>query len=371
MTALAENRRILCVDDEPNVLEALERTLGATFEVSLANGGRAALEAIEKRGDFAVIVSDMRMPEMDGATLLAAVAARSPYTVRVLLTGQTDVQAAVAAVNKGRIFQFLQKPCHPDVLLEVLETATRQHQLLTAERDVLERTLNGTVQLLADALALAAPTAFSRAQEVRRLVHQVTTWTHYTDAWTVEVAALLCMVGCLVLPHDVVARVLEHRASPADRRLFDGHPEAGWKLLSRVPRLEAVAEIVLRQRRDVDNGALTPAIRTGAAILRLALDVDARIVAGADLATALTAIVGAHPKALVVPLYELVQTSAPREREAMIPDLVPGMRLVRDVRTIAGMLVAAKGTQLSPMIIARLGSFAEGVGLVLPLRVTG
>lgn len=370
MNARIENRRVLCVDDEPNVLEALERTLGGAFDVTVASSGRSALALIEAGCDFAVIVSDMRMPEMDGAALLATVAARAPATVRVLLTGQTDVGSAIAAVNKGRIFQFLQKPCHPDLLLDVLEHAVLQHQLVTAERDVLERTLNGTVQLLADALALAAPTAFARARDVSRLAKQVTTWTHYQDAWTVEVAALLCMVGCLVLPPDVVERVLKGRSTEADRRTFETHPDAGWKLLSRVPRLEAVAEIVLRQRRDVEGPAITPAITTGAAILRLALDVDARVAVNGDLAAALAAVHGRYPAALIEPLHDLIPTIAPRERDVGVAELVSGMRLVRDVRARNGMLVAAAGTVLSQMVVSRLGSFAEGVGLVLPLRVT-
>ncbi|MGC4086448.1 MAG: response regulator [Polyangiaceae bacterium] len=109
--------RILCVDDEPRVLEGLERTLFDHFEVMTLSKPEQALELLE-RGDesFAVVVSDMRMPGIDGATLLAHARRLAPDTTRVLLTGHADMEAAVAAINQGHIYRFLCKPCPPEVL---------------------------------------------------------------------------------------------------------------------------------------------------------------------------------------------------------------------------------------------------------------
>ena len=103
--------RILCVDDEPNLLAALERNLFGQFDVVTANGGEAGLAAIAEGPPFAAIVSDMRMPGMDGAAFLAAARARAPDSVRLLLTGQADATSAIAAINQGAIFRFLCKPC--------------------------------------------------------------------------------------------------------------------------------------------------------------------------------------------------------------------------------------------------------------------
>ncbi len=105
--------KVLCVDDEPRVLEALQRHLRERFEVLTATSGARAVDIIQQHKDLAVVVSDMRMPEMDGATLLRHARVLRPSAVRVLLTGQADMAAAIKAINEGQIFRFLTKPCAP------------------------------------------------------------------------------------------------------------------------------------------------------------------------------------------------------------------------------------------------------------------
>ena len=104
------NPKILCVDDEPAVLEGLKMNLRRRFDVLTATSGAAALEVLEREEGIAVLMSDMRMPSMDGATLLAKARERWPFVVRLLLTGQADMNSAISAVNEGQIFRFLTKP---------------------------------------------------------------------------------------------------------------------------------------------------------------------------------------------------------------------------------------------------------------------
>lgn len=127
--------RILCVDDEPRVLEGLRRQLGRRFDVRTATSGASGLAIVDRDGPFAVVVSDMRMPAMDGAGFLRRVRERAVETVRILLTGYGDLQSAAAAVNEGSIFRLLSKPCPPDVLQEALAAAVQQHRQLVAARD--------------------------------------------------------------------------------------------------------------------------------------------------------------------------------------------------------------------------------------------
>ena len=113
-------RYIPCVDDEPLLLEGLERTLGQSFEVVTETKPLAALALLERHEhDFVAIISDMRMPLMDGAKFLSCAAEIAPDSVRLLLTGHAELSAAIAAVNTGRIFRFLCKPCAPPELLGV------------------------------------------------------------------------------------------------------------------------------------------------------------------------------------------------------------------------------------------------------------
>lgn len=108
--------KILCVDDDSNILQGYKRALRRDFDIFIAEGGLEALSIIEKEGPFAVVVSDMRMPVMDGVQFLSRVRDIAPETVRMMLTGNADQQTAIIAVNEGNIFRFLTKPCPPDVL---------------------------------------------------------------------------------------------------------------------------------------------------------------------------------------------------------------------------------------------------------------
>jgi diguanylate cyclase (GGDEF)-like protein len=140
-------RRVLFVDDEPDVLTGLKRQLHNTFEVHTAPGGKEAIQLIREEGPFPVVVSDMRMPEMDGSQFLSRVRALSPETERILLTGHADVEAAISAVNDGQIFRYLVKPCSKEVLLEALDEGMQRHDRYLATRRMLAS--NQELQVLA------------------------------------------------------------------------------------------------------------------------------------------------------------------------------------------------------------------------------
>ncbi len=120
--------RILVVDDDRKALDVMQRVLHGRYDVVTASGGHAALDALD-RSSFAVILSDLQMPEMDGIELLAAARDRSPDTVRILLSGRADLPAAIRAINDGQLFRFLLKPCESVPLLAALRDATEQHRL--------------------------------------------------------------------------------------------------------------------------------------------------------------------------------------------------------------------------------------------------
>src|SRR5829696_4359 len=135
--------KILCVDDERNVLEAYQRSLRKEFHIEIATSGAEGLAAVESQGPYAVIVSDMRMPGMDGIRFLAKVKEKAPDSVRIMLTGNADQQTAIEAVNEGNIFRFLTKPCPPETLAKALSAGLQQYWLVVAEKELLEKTLSG------------------------------------------------------------------------------------------------------------------------------------------------------------------------------------------------------------------------------------
>jgi len=131
--------KILFVDDEPAVLDGIRRMLHRDYEVDTAVDGATGLASVQAFGPYSIVVSDMRMPTMNGAQFLARVRQRAPDTVRMLLTGYTDIGAAIDAVNEANIFRFLTKPCEKEVLISAIKIGLDQYHAITAEKKLAEK----------------------------------------------------------------------------------------------------------------------------------------------------------------------------------------------------------------------------------------
>src|SRR5271156_1722707 len=125
--------RILFVDDDTDTLGGYKRILSPEFAIDIADGAANAFAAIEANGPYSVVISDMRMPVMTGAEFLGQVRQRASDTVRMLLTGVTDLSSAIEGVNQGNIFRFLTKPCKPEVLRNAITAGIKQYRLITSE----------------------------------------------------------------------------------------------------------------------------------------------------------------------------------------------------------------------------------------------
>jgi DNA-binding NtrC family response regulator len=126
---MSELIRVLCVDDEPEILAGIRRNLRRRFTVFVANSGTEGLEALATIGELDVVVSDMRMPGMNGAQFLTQVAKRMPDVGRILLTGAANVNDVIQAVNAGGIERYLSKPCSPPMLAAAIEAAAERTRL--------------------------------------------------------------------------------------------------------------------------------------------------------------------------------------------------------------------------------------------------
>ena len=242
--------KILMVDDESSVLVGYQRIFHHEFQIDTAPAGRRPWLALKATGPYAVVVSDMRMPEMDGASLLAKVKLLAPETVRIMLTGNSDIQSAVSAVNEGNIFRFLTKPCNKEALAKALTAGLVQYRLLTVEKDLLENTLQGCIQVLTEMLALVNPAAFGRAQRIRRYMHQVAERMDLESPWRFEVAAMMSQLGCVTLHPETIEAVHAGRPLPPDEQArFDAHPGVAHDLLAKIPRLEPMAWMIAHQNR--------------------------------------------------------------------------------------------------------------------------
>jgi len=362
---------VLLVDDEPDLLAGLSRSLRSDrFAISTAPGGATALAMLRTKGPFAVIVSDLRMPEMDGVTLLQHARESCPDTVRVLFTGQLDMERAIAAVNKGAIFRFILKPCPRVSLALTLNDAVEQHRLITAERVLLEQTLHGSIKALIDILSLVAPAAFGRANRLRQTVRSLVGAFRLSASWPIEVAAMLSQVGCVSLPPSTLEKMdLGEPLSEAEQEMVRRAPGVVEQVLGNIPRLEPVREILRFQNRRCDSGGLpaggdADTVPWGARALKLAIDLDALESEGLPLSLAFDTLRGREGWYDCEMLQKLaeIRNSEQRSqvRELPLAKLRPGMILAQNVRTNKSVLFSARGQEVTASLLEKLRNFAPG-----------
>jgi response regulator RpfG family c-di-GMP phosphodiesterase len=356
---------ILCVDDEPRIVESLAVQLRRDYQVLAANGGNSALQILKDKGAPAVIVSDMRMPGMDGATLLKHVKQLYPETTRILLTGEPGRDAAIAAVNEGQIFRFLTKPCPPDQLRSAIDAGVVHHRLLIAEKVLLQETLIGCIKALVDILAITNPVAFGRATRVKRLATDLAASTGRPSFWQLEAAAMLSQIGYISLPVELVEKLYYgKRLTNEERVLADGAPAVAQKLLGQIPRLEQVMEILAASQAKVElpDGL----VKDGAAMLRLVLEYDAQIAQGHSPEVALSSLraqTGRFEVKLVDNLESQVGLSAgaPEVKEVAVGRVTPGMVFMDDLYTQIGTLLVPKGFEVTEAFLERARNFGPGI----------
>lgn len=360
---------VLCVDDEARVVEGLALHLRKDYHVHTALGGEAGLQKLKELRGAAVVVSDMRMPGMDGATFLKRVMRAFPAATRILLTGEPGRDAAILAVNEGQIFRFLTKPCPPDELKAAIEAGVMQHRLVSAERVLLQETLIGCIQALIDVLAITNPVAFGRASRIKRLAGELAQKLGCTGFWQLDAATMLSQLGYLSLPVELVEKMYYgEKLSPDEQTLAEGVPLVANKLLGHIPRLEPVLQILsaanapTEQLRALGDGT----IGLGARILSLVLDYDALVTQGHDRAVAMQTVrakTARYGDGLIEHFAALVGASSGTSeiREMPLRLVLPGMTIMQDLRTHMGTLLVPRGFEVSETFRERLRNFGDGI----------
>lgn len=359
--------KVLCVDDEQRVLDALKRHLRDRFEVFTAPGGAEAIDILTAHKDLAVIVSDMRMPEMDGATLLRHARILRPSTVRILLTGQADMGAAIKAVNEGQIFRFLTKPCPPDLFMSVLDEAIRQHELMAAEKILLQRTVVGAIKALTDIMTLVNPNVFGRAQRLKRRVSALAVALKLEDRWKVEAAALLSYLGQVSLPEGLQRKLIDGRELDAlEAARVRSAVGAANRIIAHVPRLEPVSALLVAvSDAGTDSGIPLPVEPDAQHIevLRLALAAERLDGQGLKGQAALDALQasGDYQPALLEALRPMLSPARSKlERvEVAVEELALGMVLDEDVMTDRNVLIVPRGCEVTPNFIEHILQFGK------------
>ena len=371
---------ILLVDDEQNLLDSLKRQLRSHFAVITALGPEEGLAAIADKGPFSVIVSDLRMPGMDGIEFLAKASVQSPDSVRIMLTGNADLNNAIKAVNEGNIYRFLTKPCDPGLLISLLEQGVKQYRLVTAERELLEKTLKGSLQMLIDLLSMTNPEAFGRSSRIKDYAVAVGRQLGLPDLWKIETAAMLSQIGCVTLPDALLNKLSQgEELSEQEAQQFAAHPKIARDLISHIPRMQDVDEIIYYQAKCF-NGVGFPndavkweAIPLGARILKIVSDFDFIESKGIPKNKAVEVLqqkaIRYDPKIMIAMEKALGVYVNYVIKEVMLHQLDKGMVLAQDVKALNGRMLVSRGQTVSPALVERLINFAANLKINEPIKV--
>lgn len=378
---LVVDEKILLVDDERNVLLAYQRHLHGKYKVTVVESGFAGLAAMQNEGPFAVVVADYRMPGLDGIQFLAKAAELEPDTVRIMLTGHADIDISINAINEGNIFRFLTKPCPSDVFLKTVTAGMKQYRLVTAERELLEKTLKGSIKLLTDILSITNPAAFGQAARISRLAKKLAKRLKISSPWEVELAAMLSQIGCVTIPAKLLENYYQGIAlTEEEKKMYLAHPQTGKKLLANIPRLQEIAQAVGYQLKHY-NGEGVPsdkikgeAIPITARILKVVLDFE--FISGLgkgsriSLEVMRSGIQKYDPDVFAALEAEVLSVEEGYiVRAVHLSNTMQGMLLAEDIKDQHGALLIARGIEITDVLKARLLNYARS-GLILePIKV--
>ena len=328
-----------------------------------------------------MVVSDLRMPQMDGIQFLSLARQVAPDTVRVMLTGYADLQVAMDAINEGNIFRFLTKPCSTEDFLRVLNAAVEQHRLVTAERELLEKTLWGSIKMLIEILSLLNPVAMNQASRRRNIARRIGIRLKVAKLWELELAAMLAQVGYVTIPQKILEKKARGEAlTEEEEKIFLTYPQVGQKLLANIPRLENIAAGIAYQLKHYDGSGFPADNRKAGAIpfigrvLKVVLDYDTLLQAGKDPQEAMAAMQKQRnlydPEILGALEAEVLSAEEGFIVRALgLDELLPGMVLADDIRDGRGVILVPKGYEVTEVLKTRLLNFARFSVVAEPVKV--
>lgn len=371
-----ERPTVLLVDDESEILDALALQLRRDHTIVTADNGDDALRKLAEVGPVAAVISDLRMPGMDGIELLRRVQLEYPDTTRVLHTAQSDLDAAIAAINSGGVYRYLSKPVGGDELRSTVQEAVALHGRSTTERHLLDNTLKTSIQALFGVLELASPAAFARAGRIRNHVAELCHAMQLDALWEIEVAAMASQLGAVTVPPSVLQKLDKGMpCSEEEQAMIDAMPGVAVQLIKDIPMLEDVVEIVealgaLAQHRKPAPPS-SPLIEAAIDVVRTAMDFETLESRGVEVESAITVLECRDHAAL--PVLEAMRgvKGVEQRRESVrglrVVDLERGMRVAEDIVAVNGLVLIGRGMVVTELLLDRLSNYARMIEIIEPV----
>ncbi|MBU0682439.1 MAG: response regulator [Proteobacteria bacterium] len=410
--------RVLFVDDEINILKAMRRLfMDDAFEVFIANSGKEALQILEKEGEMGVIVSDQRMPEMTGVDFLEKSKKIAPHSVRILLTGYADINAAVDAINRGGAWRYLHKPWQDAELLQTVQDAFKYYNLVKENKrltllvlkqneklknwtkeletvvqeqtmelsnkndslkrlnDALYQNFKNTILAFSSLLEMRDKSMRSHSRNIAELVRPVAVELEMAskEIDTLIAAAFLHDIGKIGIP-DLMLHTPESKMSQHEWTEYTQHSVRGQTAVEGIDELREAGTLIRHHHERYDgtgfpDGLKKNDIPLGARLIALAdfIDKELRRQEGGNALEKVCKMVEAEsgqafdprlvPKVLKVAkkfYRENIQTKVSSEVEVSPNELAIGMVVSRDVLSGTGVLLLGQGTILNSKNIMTL-----------------
>ncbi len=413
---------VLFVDDERNILNSMQRVFRKEgYAILTAESGRQGLDIMRDKR-ISLVVSDQRMPEMDGVEFLSRVKEISPLTVRIILTGYADLKSIMSAVNSGEVYRYITKPWDDDELKAIVKGAISHYEVVAEniilqeltkrqnlelkalnkglEAKVLDKTAKirdnffAFVRICADLLELHEPSLGSHSKRIACMAKGLATHTGITgpEAELVESAALLHNIGLIGVPREILEKDQELLIE-GEKAVLRHNPVLSQDILCRIDTLRQVGVIIRSHAERYDglgypDGLRKEEIHVGSRIIAVCKAYDslrhrrknALNMAGAmdeiykergfafdpEVVDAFGRFIRDWKDEAAYPSVNAQNAALPYMR-ASITDLVPGMVLVNDIVTIKGRHLVTKGTALTSALIEKVQRFhnidavAEGI----------
>ncbi|ADZ71959.1 HD domain-containing phosphohydrolase [Polymorphum gilvum] len=377
--------QILVVDDDVKVLSGFQTLLGKKYHIRTERTAAGALAWLKLNPMAAVVVSCFNIPDMPGGALLRAVQEAAPNAARILLSDAHSSDEIMKALSAANVYLHLRKPVAVEEAEMALRSAVAYHRRIVKERNLLEKTLAGSVKLMIEMLSLFHADAFRKTSVLRTQALKVARAMDMKKTWELEMAVMLSPLGEALLPREILARYRSAKTlTDPQRELLARAPEQSRDLLKNIPQLDKVADVLYYSGRGYDgsgfpaDGPVGADIPLNSRILKILIDLwYASPDTGVDLAAfeALNINRRQYDPALLTLVREcLLEDAEARDRERIVAchirALHSGDVLVDDILTEGSHeLVLSRGHQLTLTTIKRLAQFDRISGLRQPIRV--
>ena len=400
MSGYVENRKVLYIDDEENLLSSFKSLMrNQNVEAYTLNDPLMIQNVLVEKGPFAVVLSDERMPGMDGVAVLGTVREKHPDTMRAMVTGYADMEATQKAINVGGIINYVTKPWDDSRLRALVQDLVAKYNAVTERRYLigelklknetlellLQGTVTGVVKLLSDVVSSIGEDVASQNVRIRKLgqaIIKMMPELPEQEKWDINRALELFNLGFALLPPLAQIRIGRDGIRAVDQiPIAANHNILAAELLRSIPQFEGVANIILLQHKNFDGTGEPITNRTkgkelpvGSRILRILLDLEIKATdhfRGRELLESMKKQPDLYDTELIQRLLGTTDSYRPSRRDGKIhvSRLQVGMVLLEDLTTESGQLLLKKNATLTETICKLLSEWGSLDPINSPVHV--